>query len=115
MKFRVSTWNSRWAALSSAFCRAFCSTSTLPWAAAAFCRALNGWIAAEWLGRDSRLRASIVVPMLNAELAVEDPRAVVDIGVPIRGIVFHKPGEYLFQVLSGDEVIGEKGLMVAAV
>lgn len=40
--------------------------------AAAFCRALNGWIAAEWLGRDSRLRASIVVPMLNAELAVEE-------------------------------------------
>jgi len=40
--------------------------------AAAFCRALNGWIAAEWLDRDPRMRASIIVPMLNAELAVEE-------------------------------------------
>ena len=40
--------------------------------AAAFCRALNRWIAAEWLDRDPCLRASIVVPMLNAELAVEE-------------------------------------------
>src|SRR5262245_45213169 len=29
--------------------------------ARAFCRALNDWIAKEWLDRDSRLRASIVV------------------------------------------------------
>lgn len=40
--------------------------------AAAFCRAMNRWIAKEWLDRDSRLRASIVVPMLNAEMAVEE-------------------------------------------
>ncbi len=40
--------------------------------AAAFCRALNRWIAHEWLDRDGRLRASIVVPMLNAELAVDE-------------------------------------------
>lgn len=40
--------------------------------AAAFCRALNGWIAKEWLDVDLRLRASIVVPMLNAELSVEE-------------------------------------------
>lgn len=38
----------------------------------AFSRALNTWIAREWLDRDPRLRASIVVPMQNAELAVEE-------------------------------------------
>lgn len=40
--------------------------------AAAFCRALNTWIAREWLDRDDRLRASIVVPMLNAERSVDE-------------------------------------------
>lgn len=40
--------------------------------AAAFCRAVNDWIAHEWLDRDPRLRASIVVPMLSAERAVEE-------------------------------------------
>ncbi|MDB5400991.1 MAG: hypothetical protein JWQ55_3009 [Rhodopila sp.] len=39
---------------------------------AAFCRALNNWIKAEWLDRDPRLRASIVVPPHSAELAVEE-------------------------------------------
>lgn len=40
--------------------------------AAAFCRALNGWIAREWLDVDPRMRASIVVPMSNAEHAVDE-------------------------------------------
>jgi predicted TIM-barrel fold metal-dependent hydrolase len=40
--------------------------------AAAFSRALNGWIAREWLDADPRLRASIVVPMQSAELAVDE-------------------------------------------
>jgi uncharacterized protein len=40
--------------------------------AAAFARALNDWIAAEWLDRDPRLRASIVVPMQNVEMAVAE-------------------------------------------
>jgi predicted TIM-barrel fold metal-dependent hydrolase len=40
--------------------------------AAAFARALNDWIAKEWLDRDARLRASIVVPMQNVEMAVEE-------------------------------------------
>src|SRR5690606_23078699 len=40
--------------------------------AAAFARALNAWIAAEWLDRGPRLRASIVVPMQNVEAAVEE-------------------------------------------
>src|ERR1700712_906043 len=28
----------------------------------AFCRALNDWLAKEWLGKDTRVRGSIVVP-----------------------------------------------------
>lgn len=43
-----------------------------PYMAAAFCRAINDWIAAEWLSRDSRLRASIVVPMQAPDLVVEE-------------------------------------------
>ena len=33
---------------------------------------MNDWIAAEWLDKEPRLRASIVVPMQNPELAVEE-------------------------------------------
>ena len=40
--------------------------------AAAFCRAVNDWIAKEWLDRDPRLRASIVMPMQNIEYAVDE-------------------------------------------
>ncbi len=40
--------------------------------AAAFARGLNAWIAAEWLDKEPRLRASIVVPMQNPELAVDE-------------------------------------------
>ncbi|MBN8906145.1 MAG: amidohydrolase [Rhodospirillales bacterium] len=40
--------------------------------AAAFCRAINDWIVAEWLDRDPRLRASIVVPMHSPELAAKE-------------------------------------------
>ena len=40
--------------------------------AAAFARAVNDWVRAEWLDRDPRLRASIVVPYQNAELAVDE-------------------------------------------
>ena len=39
---------------------------------AGFARAVNDWMAAEWLDKEPRLRASIVVPMQNAELAVEE-------------------------------------------
>ena len=39
---------------------------------AAFARAVNDWIAREWLDRDPRLRASIIVPMQNPELAVAE-------------------------------------------
>ena len=51
--------------------------------AAALCRAVNDWIAAEWLDRDPRLRASIMVPAQSPELAAreieqraDDPRFV---------------------------------------
>ena len=40
--------------------------------AAAFARAVNDWMAGEWLDRDPRLRASIVVPIQNVELAVDE-------------------------------------------
>jgi predicted TIM-barrel fold metal-dependent hydrolase len=39
---------------------------------AAMCSAVNDWIAAEWLSRDDRLRASIVVPAQSPHLAVEE-------------------------------------------
>jgi predicted TIM-barrel fold metal-dependent hydrolase len=40
--------------------------------AAAFCRAANDWIRDEWLNRDLRLRASIVITSQNTELAVAE-------------------------------------------
>src|SRR5205823_8108632 len=43
-----------------------------PYMASAFCKAINDWIATEWLARDSRLRASIVVPMQAPDLAIEE-------------------------------------------
>ncbi len=43
-----------------------------PYMASAFCKAINDWIAAEWLARDSRLRASIVVPMQAPDLAIQE-------------------------------------------
>ncbi len=40
--------------------------------AAGLARALNRWMAREWLDREPRLRASIVVPMQSPELAVDE-------------------------------------------
>lgn len=40
--------------------------------AAAFCRAVNDWLRDEWLNRDSRLRASIMIPAHNTELALAE-------------------------------------------
>ena len=39
---------------------------------AAICSAVNDWIRKEWLDRDPRLRASIVVPAQSIELAIEE-------------------------------------------
>jgi hypothetical protein len=43
-----------------------------PEAAASFASAVNDWQIAEWLERDSRLRASIVVPVQLPELAAKE-------------------------------------------
>jgi len=40
--------------------------------AAGIARAINGWMAREWLDREPRLRASIVVPTQSPELAVDE-------------------------------------------
>ena len=40
--------------------------------AAAFCTAINQWVARELLDRDPRLRASILIPLESPELAVEE-------------------------------------------
>src|SRR5581483_970168 len=39
--------------------------------ARAYCRAVNDWLVKEWLDRDPRLRASIVVPVQSVEYAVD--------------------------------------------
>ncbi len=40
--------------------------------AAVYARAVNDWMAREWLDRDPRLRASIVIPVQNPEMAVAE-------------------------------------------
>ena len=39
---------------------------------ASICSAINDWIAAEWLDRDPRLRASIVVPAQSPDLTIKE-------------------------------------------
>jgi uncharacterized protein len=57
---------------------------------AALCRAINDWLAAEWLAGDERLRASMVVPTLDEDAAIEEVQRVgshpgfVQVLVPIR-------------------------------
>jgi predicted TIM-barrel fold metal-dependent hydrolase len=57
---------------------------------AALCKAINDWLAAEWLARDERLRASMVVPTLDVEAAVQEIERVgsqpgfVQVLLPIR-------------------------------
>jgi predicted TIM-barrel fold metal-dependent hydrolase len=46
--------------------------------AAAFCRAINNWVAAEWLDRDPRLRASILVPVHSPDLAAREIERLAD-------------------------------------
>ena len=49
-------------------CRAFRDENL----AAAFARALNDWLAAEWLDKDPRLRGSVVLPIQSPERSVEE-------------------------------------------
>jgi predicted TIM-barrel fold metal-dependent hydrolase len=44
--------------------------------AAAVARGVNDWVAKEWLDRDPRLRASIVIPTQNVEMAVDEVERV---------------------------------------
>ena len=59
--------------------------------AAAFAQVLNDWLAREWLDREPRLRSSIVVPLQNPEMAVEEierraaDRRFVQVLVPVMG------------------------------
>jgi 3-oxoacyl-[acyl-carrier protein] reductase len=68
--------------------------------AAAFCKAINDWIAAEWLSRDSRLRASIVVPLQAPDLAIEEierragDHRFVSVLVLAQGAVIYRRGEF---------------------
>jgi len=59
---------------SHAICNVLYGAQTVydPYMAAAFCKAINDWIAAEWLDKDSRLRASIVIPLQAPDLAIEE-------------------------------------------
>ncbi|SDN42955.1 hypothetical protein SAMN05216328_12672 [Ensifer sp. YR511] len=66
--------------------------------AAAMCRAVNAWLAAEWLDREPRLRGSILLPVQNVEKAVDE--------------IEHWAGDKRFvQVLllaSGDSLLGKR-------
>lgn len=59
--------------------------------AAAFARAVNDWLVAEWLSRDPRLRASMLVPLQSPERAVEEierragDRRFVQVLLPVMG------------------------------
>lgn len=46
--------------------------------AAAFAQAINTWIAKDWLDRDPRLRASIVIPLQSSQLSVAEIERRVD-------------------------------------
>ncbi len=59
---------------SVAICNVLCGAQGTfnPYYAAAMSRAVNTWLAREWLDRDQRLRASIVVPLQDPERAAEE-------------------------------------------
>jgi uncharacterized protein len=71
-------------------CLSAFDASRNPYYEAALCRAINDWLAADWLARDDRLRATMVVPTLDAEAAVAEIERVgsnpgfVQVLLPIR-------------------------------
>jgi len=86
-----------------------------PYYAAALAAAVNDWLRSEWLDRDSRLRASLAVPVHSVELAVEeirragdDPRFV-QVLLPVRSEAPY--GNPRFHPLL--EAAAERGLVVA--
>jgi predicted TIM-barrel fold metal-dependent hydrolase len=67
--------------------------------AAAFARAVNDWMAREWLDREPRLRASIVVPVQSPELAV----AEIERCAPDRRFV------QVLMLVNGETPLGRRG------
>jgi uncharacterized protein len=65
----LDPWGLRHAVLS---CVTSFDVSRNPYYEVALCRAINDWLRAEWLERDPRLRASMVVPTLDSEAAVAE-------------------------------------------
>ncbi len=59
---------------SLAICNCLYGTHAIydPYLASAFAKATNDWVAAEWMAKDKRLRASIVVPLQAPDFAVEE-------------------------------------------
>ncbi len=45
---------------------------------------------------------------IEAELTVNDPKVVADLVVPVRDVVFTKPGEYLLQVYANNHFLTER-------
>lgn len=65
---------------------------------AAYARAVNDWIATEWLDRDPRFRASILIPIQSAELAVEE----------IERLAPDKRFVQIMTLVSGDTTLGRR-------
>lgn len=68
--------------------------------AAAFARAVNDWIRTQWLDHEPRLRASIVVPVQNAEMAA----AEIERCAPDRRFV------QVLMLVSGEVPLGRRSL-----
>jgi uncharacterized protein len=83
----LEPWGLRHAVLT---CLSAFDASRNPYFEAALCKAINDWLSAEWLARDDRLRASMVVPTLDVDAAVQEVERVgshagfVQVLVPIR-------------------------------
>jgi hypothetical protein len=65
----LDPWGLRAAVLT---CISAFDTSRNPYYEVALCKAINDWLRAEWLERDERLRASMVVPTLDPDAAVAE-------------------------------------------
>jgi predicted TIM-barrel fold metal-dependent hydrolase len=61
-------------------CLTICEAYRNPYFQLAMAQALNNWLRAEWLDRDERLRASIVVPLADPEGAVTEIERLADDG-----------------------------------
>jgi uncharacterized protein len=65
----LDPWGLRAAVLT---CVSAFDVSRNPYYETALCRAINDWLRAEWLERDERLRASLVLPTLDPEAAIAE-------------------------------------------